>query len=145
MIHLSRRLYYAMEAVLFIAYNSGSGLVGGKEIATSQNVPTRYLEPMMQKLVRSGVLRGVRGPRGGYALGREKRLITLAQVCDALDDDESAFHSTPLGNKVILPAMEQLRESMYQQLDAITLSDLCERAAQMRVARNNESPHDFTI
>ena len=85
----SKKLFYAVEAVLFIAYNAKTGPISGRDIAEKQSLPPRYLEPMMQKLVHAGILRGVRGPQGGYVLGRERRRITLADICAALAEDAS--------------------------------------------------------
>lgn len=145
MIHLSKRLYFAIEAVLYIAYNTGGAPLSAKDIAEKQNMPPRYLEQMMQKLVRSGVLRGVRGPRGGYLLAREKRRITLADICSALDEQESLPTSTPLGNQVVLPVTEKLKRTVDKELQEITLAELCEQATILRIPRNNEHHNDFTI
>ena len=57
---------FAIEAVVDIAYNAADTPVQSKDIATRQNIPRRYLEQVLQQLVREGVLSGVRGPRGGY-------------------------------------------------------------------------------
>ncbi len=73
----SKKLFYAVEAVLFIAYNGKTGPIAGSEVAAQQGLPARYLEPLMQKLVKAGILKGVRGPQGGYILGRERRRISV--------------------------------------------------------------------
>lgn len=145
MIHISKRLFYAVEAVLYIAYNGGNALFTGKDIAERQNLPPRYLEQMMQKLVRAGVLRGVRGPRGGYLLAQEKRRITLADICNAIDEPLVFEDSTPLGDLVVQPVAEALKTKIREQLSAITLAQLCDRAAELRVPKSNEDHHDFII
>ena len=145
MIHLSKRLFYAIEAVVYIAYNTGGVPTSGKELAERQNMPARYLEQMMQKLVRTGILRGVRGPRGGYLLAKEKRLITLADICSALEETEEAIHSTSLGNQVVLPVVNTLKAMYNEQLGAINLAQLCDNAAKLQIARGNENANDFTI
>ena len=50
------------------------------EITRRQGIPRRYLEQVLQQLVRDGVLAGVRGPRGGYRLARERRRISLGEI-----------------------------------------------------------------
>ena len=80
MLRLSRKLMFAIEAVVDIAYNAADTPVQSKDIATRQNIPRRYLEQVLQQLVREGVLSGVRGPRGGYRLARERRRVTLGQI-----------------------------------------------------------------
>ena len=82
MISPSRKLFYVVEAVVTIAYNAGQGAVSSREIAKSQGLPPRYLEQLMQRLVRSGLLRGMRGPHGGYVLAKERRRITIADIYD---------------------------------------------------------------
>ncbi|TDI67871.1 MAG: transcriptional regulator, partial [Alphaproteobacteria bacterium] len=65
MIRLPKKLLFAVEAVLDIAYNAGTQPVQSKEITARQGIPRRYLEQVLQKLVRAGILSCVRGPRGG--------------------------------------------------------------------------------
>jgi Rrf2 family iron-sulfur cluster assembly transcriptional regulator len=50
------------------------------DITERQRIPKRYLEQVLQHLVRAGILNGKRGPRGGYRLGRERQRITLGEV-----------------------------------------------------------------
>ncbi len=80
MLKLSRKTLYALEAVVDIAYNARSEPVQSKEITERQDIPQRYLEQVMQLLVRAGILKGVRGPRGGYLLARERRRITVGEI-----------------------------------------------------------------
>ena len=70
MLKSSRKLLFAIEAVLDIAYNAADTPVQSREITERQGIPRRYLEPVLQHLVRADILIGVRGPRGGYRLGR---------------------------------------------------------------------------
>lgn len=146
MLVTSKKLFYAIEAVLFIAYNAKAGPISGKDIAEKQNLPSRYLEPMMQKLVRSGVLRGVRGPQGGYVLGRERRRITLADICTALDEGaELPDETTPLGDLVLRPQADALSDQWRQSLASITIAHLCEKAAEEKIPHAYSSVHDFAI
>lgn len=146
MLIASKKLFYAVEAVLFIAYNSKGGPISGKDIAEKQNLPSRYLEPMMQKLVHSGILRGVRGPQGGYVLGRERRRITLADVCAALDEArELPDETTQLGDQVLRPEIDALTKGWQDALAGITIAHLCDRAAQENIAHAYTTVHDFAI
>ena len=62
MVRLTKKLLFAIEAVLDIAYNAGTLPVQSGEITRRQGIPRRYLEQVLQQLVRAGVLTGVRGP-----------------------------------------------------------------------------------
>lgn len=142
----SNRMFYALEAVLFIAYNAKSDAVASHDIAERQNLPARYLEPMLQKLVRAGILKSVRGPQGGYILGRERRRISLTDIARVLEKDDALPKAgTALGEAVLLPLMGDLQKSWRKELEAITLADLCARASDAGVTPDFELHHDFTI
>ena len=66
MIRLTKKLLFAIEAVLDIAYNGSAAPVRSAEITEREGIPRRYLEPVLQELVREGILVGIRGPSGGY-------------------------------------------------------------------------------
>src|SRR2546423_10910733 len=93
MLKLSRKTLLALEAVIDIAFNARPEPVQAKEITARQGVPQRYLEQVMQQLVRAGILKGVRGPRGGDRLARGRRRISIGDVVriamaiDAAEDD----------------------------------------------------------
>src|SRR5215472_13046096 len=80
MIRLTKKLLFAIEAVLDIAYNGGHSPVRSTEITERQGIPRRYLEPVLQELVRHKILLGIRGPSGGYRLARERRRISLGDI-----------------------------------------------------------------
>lgn len=142
----SNKLFYAIEAVLFIAYNAKAAPVSGTQVSAAQNLPTRYLEPTMQKLVRAGILRGVRGPTGGYMLGRERRRISLADICASVTEDTDLPETkTALGKKILTPTAATLIQQWQAQLAEVTLADLCERASDANIATANETATDFTI
>src|SRR3546814_8114334 len=107
MFRLSRKTGFALEAVLDIAYNARAEPVQAREITQRQGIPQRYLEQVMQQLVRAGILKGVRGPRGGYFLARERRRISVGEiiaVVSALEGgDEANDYDSPsdLGRTVI--------------------------------------------
>ena len=149
MISPSRKLFYVVEAMVTIAYNAGQGAVSSREIAKRQGLPSRYLEQLMQRLVRGGLLRGMRGPHGGYVLAKERRRITLADIYAAMGDekeeDNIGYKVTKLGEIIVQPAWEKLNEEMLQNLKKINLADLCEQAEQKKIAKNSKEKSDFII
>ena len=96
MLRLSRKTLFAIEAVLDIAYHAGAQPVQSREITRRQGIPRRYLEQALQNLVRGGVLVGVRGPRGGYHLARERRRISVGEIIRAVrnSDDDPLMEET---------------------------------------------------
>ena len=80
MLKLSKKLLFAIEAVLDIAYNAGARPVQAASITKRQGIPKRYLEQVLQALVRAGILAGQRGPKGGYRLAKEAGAISVADI-----------------------------------------------------------------
>jgi len=150
MLRLSRKTLLALEAVIDIAFNARPEPVQAKEITARQGVPQRYLEQVMQQLVRAGVLKGVRGPRGGYRLARERRRISvgdIVRVAESLDDGE-AENSEPLsalGARIVTPLIHSLQEEVMARLDAISIEDLCQRARAAGVDCGGRANVDFII
>jgi Rrf2 family protein len=151
MLKLSRKTLLALEAVIDIAFNARPEPVQAKEITARQGVPQRYLEQVMQQLVRAGILKGVRGPRGGYRLAKERRRISVGdvvRVAEAIEDAESepARPMSDLGQRIVSPLVLSLQQELMQRLDGITIEDLC-RQARAEGAVTVETPitADFTI
>lgn len=148
---LSKKLLFAVEAVLDIAYNAGDKPVQNGEITERQGIPRRYLEQVLQALVRAGILSGVRGPRGGYRLARERRRITLGEIVrviralEAGGDPVEETNGSALGQQVVRPLWTELQGEWMERLDAISIEDLCQRARAQGIHRENEPVADFVI
>jgi Rrf2 family iron-sulfur cluster assembly transcriptional regulator len=117
MLRLSRKTLLALEAVIDIAFNARPEPVQAKEITARQGVPQRYLEQVMQQLVRAGILKGVRGPRGGYRLAKERRRISVGDIVRAaeLAEDEAGEEVSPrseLGARIVTPFIQTLQEDV---------------------------------
>ena len=137
MLRLSKKTMFVLEAVLDIACNARPDPVQSKDIALRQGIPQRYLEGALQHLVRAGILRGVRGPKGGYRLARERRRITVAEVVrlmEEMDDLDTEPVTSPLGRAVVQPLWRELRDDMLDRLEGVSLEDLYRQAHQSGVA-----------
>jgi Rrf2 family iron-sulfur cluster assembly transcriptional regulator len=151
MLRLTKKLLFAIEAVLDIAYNAGTLPVQSSEITRRQGIPRRYLEQVLQQLVRDGVLLGVRGPRGGYRLARERRRITVGEIVRVVrslehgEDPIEGEGGAELGHKVVRPLWLELQEELMQRLDSITIEDLCLRAHKAGVAGEYAARFDYSI
>jgi Rrf2 family protein len=149
MLKLSRKTLLALEAVIDIAFNARPEPVQAKEITARQGVPQRYLEQVMQQLVRAGILKGVRGPRGGYRLARERRRISVGdvvRVAESIEDDEEKH--TPrsdLGMRIVAPFVATLQDELMVRLDSVSIEDLCQRARTAGVDAGADASADFTI
>ncbi|MCW5745447.1 MAG: Rrf2 family transcriptional regulator [Alphaproteobacteria bacterium] len=148
---LSKKTMFAIEAVLDIAMNAGEQPVRGGDITRRQNIPKRYLEQVLQRLVHEGILAGKRGPRGGYTLGRERRRISLGDIIRVVRqleaDTEPADESvgSPLAHTVVWPTWNRLRDEMMARMDAITVEDMVREAREHGVQSEAAQRLEFHI
>ena len=77
---ISTRTRYGTRALLDLALHQGENLVPFKDIAQRQQVSPQYLEHLMTPLINSGIVRSVRGSKGGLLLGRSPNQISLSEV-----------------------------------------------------------------
>lgn len=151
MIKLSRKTLFAIEAVLDIAYHAGSEPVQSSEITRRQGIPRRYLEQALQNLVRDGVLLGVRGPRGGYRLARERRRITIGDIIRVVRKMETAEDplvedtGSPLAHRVVRPLWLEIQDDIMSRLDRLSIDDLCAKANDAGIVSEGRSSLDFSI
>ena len=151
MLRLSKKMLFALEAVVDIAYNAGGEPVQSKEITRRQGIPQRYLEQVMQRLVRAGILKGVRGPRGGYRLARERRRITVGEVARVvyeMNGDATDFEyptESQLGQEVVHPLWRGLQGELLTKLDAISIEDLCRQAIERGVESEARDRLNYVI
>ncbi|HEU4548958.1 MAG TPA: Rrf2 family transcriptional regulator [Rhizomicrobium sp.] len=149
MLKLSRKTLLALEAVIDIAFNARPEPVQAKEITARQGVPQRYLEQVMQQLVRAGILKGVRGPRGGYRLARERRRISVGdvvRVAESIEDEEDRnAPRSDLGQRIVAPFVQTLQDELMVRLDSISIEDLCQKARHAGMDASTETSADFTI
>ena len=151
MIRLSKKLLFAIEAVLDIAYNAAGKPVQAAEITHRQGIPRRYLEQVLQALVRDGILAGQRGPKGGYRLARERRRISVGDIVrvvrriETSSDPVTEAPASPLGHPVVRPLWLELQEETMQRLDALTLDELCGRAHRAGIEGRVTQAGDFEI
>jgi Rrf2 family transcriptional regulator, iron-sulfur cluster assembly transcription factor len=151
MILLSRRSMLGIAAVVDIALHARPTPVAAKLLAERHSLPPRHLETLLQALVRAGILKGVRGPRGGYELAKERRKITAGDVVRAamtshlLDEDHPEPESR-LVDEIIAPAVKDAGAAFLKLLDTFTIEDLCLTAESRRVFVNGSMQAvDFAI
>ncbi len=131
---MSRKGILAIAAVIDVALNSQARPVSAKALASRHGLPPRHLEPVLQALVHEGILRGVRGPRGGYELGRDTQSITANEILRAAgtvdDSGGSQVPASSLVGDVVLPALAQAEKAFAAALSTIQLNELVKRAGK---------------
>jgi Rrf2 family transcriptional regulator, iron-sulfur cluster assembly transcription factor len=133
MLRLTKKLALAVEAVVDIACFGELEPAQSQGIAERLGLPKRYLEQVMQQLVRAGLLKGVRGPRGGYRLARERSEITVGdvfRVVRGVDEEEEKVlaSQSDLGARVMAPFWTDLEDQFMHRLDSVTIDQLCRKA-----------------
>ena len=132
---LPRKGILAIAAVVDIALHDGEHPVSAKTLAVRHGLPPRHLEPVLQALVREGVLKGIRGPGGGYELASEPHDITVEQILRAaelIDDDPAPQSHSPLLADIVLPAVVHAEKALSEALSRITVADMVAPAERRR-------------
>jgi Rrf2 family transcriptional regulator, iron-sulfur cluster assembly transcription factor len=133
---VSRKGILAIAAVIDVAINAQGRPVSAKALAARHKLPPRHLEPVLQALVRDGILRGIRGPHGGYELAREHKKITAEDIlrsASRVEDEEDKQTSLPkLVGDVVRPALAEAERSFSIALGRINVEDMVERAEALK-------------
>jgi Rrf2 family protein len=137
---LSRKGLLAITAVIEVALHDRRPM-SAKALAVRHSLPPRHLEPVLQALVRDGILKGIRGPRGGYELARDRKKISADDILRAAgtieDDGDTARSGSTLLNEVVRPAVAQAERSFSTALSRINVEDLVRRAEPFRGASSS--------
>ena len=147
MILLSRRGHIALAAVVDVAIHARPTPIAAKALAARLELPPRHLESLLQTLVHANILKGVRGPRGGYELARERRRITAASVLRAVSSENGGDEATHcrLVEQLVAPIVEAAGKAFLDKLETITIDDICRRADDLKLGDEKNVGADFTI
>jgi Rrf2 family protein len=145
---LPRKALLAIAAVVDVALNARDRPVSAKALASRHALPPRHLEPVLQALVHEGILRGVRGPHGGYSLARERGHIGIDEIVSAAatvgDHDDGDAVASPLIADVVSPAVAEAERAFSGALARINVEDLARRV-EASGRRAGSAEIDFTI
>jgi len=143
------RAILAVTVMLDVAFHGGrAATVSAADIAERLGLARRGMEPLLQALSRAGLLESVRGPRGGYRIGRPRRDIRLSDIVTVALADEDESTDGPSGrlqSAVVDKLWSDLEESARAQLASLTLDDLIRRAAAAGLRRPAAEPISFAI
>jgi Rrf2 family transcriptional regulator, iron-sulfur cluster assembly transcription factor len=143
-VRLTTKGRYAVTAMLDLAFHSQKKPVTLTDIATRQTISLSYLEQLFARLRRAGMVKGVRGPGGGYKLSRMACDINIADIIAAVDEP---IDSTKCGGEANCQKNQAclthdlwmgLSEQIRSYLKNISLADLLERHQVQEVARRQD-------
>lgn len=127
----SRPCQHAIRALMYLASHQDAGLCQVQEIAEAEDLPPAALALVLQSLVRSGLVKSQKGPRGGFSLARPTADTTLYQIMEACGDMRSLSQCT-LGLEVcsderpcpVHSMFRDIRHKLVQELKTVTVAEL---------------------
>lgn len=154
---LSLQVRYAIAGMFDIAYNGGGEPVQVRVIGERQAIPARYLEQIFQRLRRAGLVRGKRGPGGGYVLSRAAARVSLLDVVEAIEGGaptegekgEEGDAAAASGGGAAESGLAFLWPEVEREFEAVlarrSLEDVCRDAARAGVPRSDAERYVYEI
>jgi Rrf2 family protein len=143
------RAMTAVAIMLDVAFHAGrTEAVSAADIAERLGQARRGIEPVLQGLSRAGLLDSIRGPKGGYRLGRPARDLRLAEIVSTALDEDALGGEAPAGRLqavVVHPLWGEMEALCRDHLARLTIADLIKRAAAAGVKRPTVEPLNFVI
>jgi Rrf2 family transcriptional regulator, iron-sulfur cluster assembly transcription factor len=138
---LPRKGLLAIAAVVDVALQTDGRPISAKTLAARHGLPPRHLESVLQSLVRDGILKGIRGPRGGYELARERHGVTASDILRAAGTVEEGAPEPhcEMVEKVIIPILSAAEQEFGQALSRINLDDIARHAERLNGSGGQES------
>lgn len=130
---LTTKARYAVTALLDLVLQGGDAPIAVGEIAHRQGISVAYLERLVGQMRATGLLKSVRGAKGGYVLGRSAAAITVADVIRAVNEEVDATRCGGKGNcqrgAMCLThyLWDELNQEIFTFLGNITLQALAEK------------------
>ena len=142
---LSTKGRYAVTAMMDLAIHDSEGPVTLSDISNCQGISLSYLEQLFAKLRQSGLVDGVRGPGGGYRLGKPPQSISVADIIIAVD--ESIDNTRCKGNLdcnkgercLTHHLWNDLSEQLYDFLNEITLSEFIQKPEVRKISQRQDT------
>jgi Rrf2 family iron-sulfur cluster assembly transcriptional regulator len=144
-LRLTTKGRYAVTAMLDLALHEGEGPITLADIASRQGISLSYLEQLFSRLRRRELVSSVRGPGGGYTLGREAAEIYVAEVITAVDENVDTTrcggaHNCQNNQRCLTHDLWQdLSSRIYDYLNQISLRDLMNRQGVREVAERQDT------
>lgn len=144
---LSTKGRYAVTAMLDLAIHGKQRPVTLADISQCQGISLSYLEQLFARLRKGGLVKGVRGPGGGYHLARSADHISIADVITAVDEKVDVTRcegreNCQDGERCLTHDLwTDLSSRIYDFLDTITLGELVRRNSVVEITRRQDAVH----
>src|SRR5574340_922557 len=133
---LSTKGKYGVRALFEIARNYGQGPLSMKEIVERQKISLSYLEQILHRLGKAGIIESVRGPHGGYVLARKPAEVTIGDIVRSLEGPIALSHCLEPGfseecyqadDCVARMVWTKVGEKIEEALDSISFEHLLQQ------------------
>ncbi len=129
---ISTRGRYALRVMIDLGERDGQGFVALREISERQDISEKYLESIVKRLVKNGLVVGIRGKNGGYKLAKKPSEYTVAEILTAAEEVLAPVACLSCGENTCerakscktLPMWRKLQGVVTEFFDDITLQDL---------------------
>ncbi|MGB5631791.1 MAG: Rrf2 family transcriptional regulator [Waterburya sp.] len=141
---LTTRGHYSVKAILDLSLQPEFQPVSVKMIAQRQDLPAPYLEKLLIEMRRAGIVKSVRGAKGGYQLAKKPEQISLGKILEAVGETiEPLPDHSPDNNLaedwVTFRLWQRLHQKLKEALYSITLADLYYDARSWQAAQGEEN------
>ena len=147
---LSTKGRYGLRAMIDLAQYGGEGPVSIASIAARQRISENYLEQLIAKLRRAGLVKGLRGAGGGYLLSRPPEEVSVGDILRALEGNLNPVECPGLAGDgscdgadlcVAKYVWKRINESVNRTVDEMKLCDLVKESRRVQEERENLHPH----
>lgn len=144
---LSTKGRYGLRAVLDLALNSETEAVALSSIAERQSISISYLEQLIAKLKKAGIVESTRGARGGYILAKPAEEISVGEILRALEGDLNPVDCSELIGGPSCNASDicvtkyvwkRISDSINDAVDGLMLSELVKESREVQAARQEK-------
>lgn len=134
--NISTKTEYAVRALSELALNSADKPISINDICKNRNLPVKYVEQLFRKLKQNGLIKSIRGAKGGYQLALKVNNISLKDIMEAVDENyvapfcngkpENNVHciGLPCGFKEL---WDEIKKHMEKYFDSIKLDQIVAR------------------
>lgn len=147
---------YGVRALFDVAYHGGGQPTQIKDIARRQKISQRYLEQIFNKLLKAGLLKSRRGPRGGYMLARDPSKISVGDIITAAqgpivpvrclaDEENGKPHCSIQSSCITRHVWKETQKLLVDYYDSVSIADLCSLARKQGVSRDLDHKYMYFI
>jgi len=147
---LSTKSRYGVRAIFDIAYHTDGRPTQVRTISKRQGITPRYLEQIFQKLKRAGIVKSIRGPKGGYSLNRKPEKITVGDIIRAVGESvqpvfcvwspKAGLRCRRESHCVATLIWKKMGEQISSYLDSVTIAQMCRMGGEIGLGRKKAIP-----